>query len=217
MSANQQDKKSIQQKDGVQLIAAKNRFFPMAYNTMSKVVLWLCGIVMVLIIGLVAAFTFRPSPQNYAVDPEGKVTPLIPMTQGVGNEAILDFSGKCIIASFQLDFEKWKSEIGGLAKCYTDGGYNAYVEAIEPIKNRVVEGRYVTSIAFADPPIIAKSAVLDGTMKYKVTAQILIGFEGQTKRISPQAWDVSVIIERVDMAKSSTGIAISSLVAKPAR
>lgn len=214
---NNKTKPAILNKEGVQLIAAKNRFYPLAYQTMSKVLIWQSGVSMVLIIGLVAVIIFRPAPQSYAVSPDGKITPLIPMTQGVGSEAILDFVSKAIIASFSLDFQNWQSQIGGLAKYYTDDGYNAFVQAIEPIKTRVVEGRYITSIGFAEPPIIAKSAVIDGTMKYKITAQILIGFEGQTKKISPQLWDVSVIVERTDMTKSVNGIAISSVVAKPAR
>ncbi|OIR06024.1 macrophage killing protein with similarity to conjugation protein [mine drainage metagenome] len=207
----------LKNKDGIQIIAAKNRFWPLAYQTQSKVLIWQSGVSMVLIIGIVAIIIFRPAPQSYAVSPDGKITPLIPMTQGVGAEALLDFSSKAIIASFTLNFQDWKTQIGGLSKYYTEGGYNNFVSAIEPIKNRVIEGRYVTSIGFAEPPIIAKSAVLDGTMKYKVTAQILIGFEGQTKKISPQVWDISLIVERVSMEQSVNGIAISSVIAKPAK
>lgn len=206
----------IKNTDGVEMNAARNKFFPLAYQMMAKILIWQSATIIVMIIGMTAVIIFRPSPQSYAVSSDGKITPLIPMKVGVGPEAIIDFSSKAVIASFSMDFQNWQQQIGGLSKYFTEGGLNGFVTAIAPIKDRVVEGRYVTSVGFSQPPIIAKSAVIDGTMKYKVTAQILIGFEGQSKKIAPQLWDVSLIVERVNMSKSVNGIAISSLIATPA-
>ncbi len=209
-------KSAIKNADGIEMIAARNKFFPLAYQLMAKIVVWQSATIIVMIISLTAVIIFRPSPQSYAVSPDGKITPLVPLKEGVGHEAIIDFSSKAILASFSMDFQNWQQQIGGLSKYFTADGLNGFVAAIAPIKDRVVDGRYVTSVGFAQPPVIAKSAVIDGTMKYKVTAQILIGFEGQSKKITPQLWDIALIVERIDMSKSVNGVAISSLIATPA-
>jgi hypothetical protein len=77
-----------------------------------------------------------------------------------------------------------------------------------------VEGRYVTSLGWVQPPVIARSEVVGGVMKYKVVAQLMIALEGQGKKIAPQTWDITVIIERVGLEKSVNGIAISSIAIK---
>lgn len=199
----------------IEINSAKTEFFAMSYKTMARIVVWQAITVIVLIIAFAGIIISRPAPNSYAVSPDGKVTKLIPISEGVGAEAILDFAGKALISCYTMDFAHWRDQVGKLAPLFTDSGYGNFTTALKPLIDRIEAGRYVSSVAIAKPPVIAKSAVVDGAMKYKLQAQILVAFDGQSKKINPQLWDVTMIVDRVDMAKSLQGIQISSLIAVP--
>lgn len=171
---------------------------------------------MALILALAAVFIFRPAPPSYAVTPDGRLIKLIPINEGVGKEAIIDFTSRAIINCFSIDFLNWEKQLASLAPLFTDKGYNSFMEAIRPFKERVVQGRYVTLVGLASPPMIIKTGLIKGVMKYRLQTEIVISFEGQTKRVPPQKWEVETIIERVPMSRSPIGIQISSLIAEPA-
>jgi intracellular multiplication protein IcmL len=205
---------AIQNKKLIVDIGNRNGFFPAAMEKLTKIAIWNSALSMVLIMSLAAAYIFQPSPQSYAVSPDGRITKLIPLSESAGPAAIADFASRAIISSYSIDFLNWKSQLGSLATYYTEDGFNTYMEAVMPLKDRVVDGRYITSVGFSSPPIIVKQGVVNGAMKYKVRAGVVIGFEGQTKRIATQNWQVDAIIDRVPSSKSQLGLAISSIIAK---
>lgn len=204
----------IENKKHIELIGERNGMLPAVIEKMSKIAIWNAGVSMALILALSAGYIFQPSPQSFAIDPSGKVTKLIPLSEGVGTEGVVDFVGRTVISSFSIDFLHWETQIGTLAPSFTPGGYISYQKSIELLKDRVVEGRFITAVGMSSPPIVVKSMLIDGVMKYRVRMEILISFEGQTKRIAPQRWQVDVIAERVPTNKSLVGIAVSSMIAK---
>jgi hypothetical protein len=206
---------NIQNKEIIEQAGLRNGFMPEAMERLSRIAIWNAGVSMALILALAGAYIFQPGPQSYAVTPDGRITKLIPLSEGVGTEGLIDFVGRAVIASYSIDFLNWEKQLGALAPLYTESGYNAFMQSVKPLKDRVVDGGYITAVGLASPPLIVKSAVMDGVMKYRVKMNVIIGFEGQTKRISPQTWQVDVIVDRIPTNKSPVGIAISSIVAKP--
>lgn len=204
---------SIKDEHGVEIMAARNGFYPKAYQSLSRIVTWSIALNIIAVIGMAAVIIARPTPQSYAISADGKIIPLVALKEGVGPEAVIDFTGRAIISAFSINFQEWRTQTGATAVYFTDEGHNSYLTAIEPIKNRIVEGKYVSTVAFSELPVIAKSAEITGVMKYKVISKVLIGFEGQSKRISPQIWTVTAIVERVSVSNSPNMIKISSLVA----
>lgn len=207
----------MQNKKMIETAGLRNGFIPAAMEKLSRIAIWNSGVSMALILALAAIYIFRPAPPSYAVTPDGKVVKLIPINEGVGQEGILDFTSRAVIASFSIDFLNWEKQLAGLAPMFTERGYNSYMLAVKPLKDRVTEGRYITQIGLASPPMIVKSGTINGVMKYRIRTVIMIGFEGQSKRIAPQTWGVDTIIERVPMSRSPIGIQISSIVAEPIR
>lgn len=199
----------------IETAGVRNGFIPAAMETLSRIAVWNSGVSMALILALAAIYIFRPAPPAYAITPDGRIVQLVPLSEGVGQAGVLDFASKAVISSYQIDFQNWEKQLGALAPMYTESGYNAYMKAVTPLKDRVVEGRYVTTVGLANPPLIVKSGIIDGVVKYRVRMDILVGFEGQAKRIAPQMWRVDVIIDRVPMSKSPIGIQISSIIAQP--
>lgn len=206
----------IQNKDLVSAIGNRNGLVPKIIEKLSRIAIWNSAVSMVLIMALAAMYIFQPSPQSFAVSPRGVVTKLVPLTEPVGQAGIVNFANQCIIDSYSLDFQNWEKQLGELGSCYTESGYNTYMQAVTPLKERVVEGRYITAAGLSAPAVIVKSGVIDGVLKYRLRAGVVIGFEGQTKRIATQNWQVDVILDRVPVSKNPIGYAISSIVAKQA-
>lgn len=199
----------------IETAGARNGFMPAAMEKLSRIAIWNAGLSMALILSLTAIYIFRPAPPSYAVTPDGRIIQMVPLSEGIGQAGVTDFASRAVISSYQIDFQNWEKQFGALAPMYTDGGYNAFMQSVAPLKDRVVEGRFVTSVGLATPPLIIKSGTIDGVFKYRVRMDILIGFEGQSKRIQPQTWRVDAIIDRVPMSKSPIGIQISSIIAQP--
>lgn len=212
-----QQKKQLdpQTRQVIETVGVRNAFIPAAMERLSRIAIWTSAVSMALILALAAIYIFRPAPQSYAVTPDGRIMPLIPVNQGLGQEAVIDFTSRAVIAAFSMDFLNWKKQLGALAPMFTERGYNAYMEAITPLKDRVVKGRYITQVSLASPMVIVKSKVIQKVMKYRLRGEIIISLEGQAQRIPPQLWEVDVIVERVPMSRSPVGLQISSIIAKP--
>ena len=191
----------------------RNGFLPAAMRSMTIATVMSCGVSMVLISALAAMYVFQPAPQSFAVSPSGQITKLVPLSEDIGQDTIAEFVSRVVVDSYSMDFLNWKKQLGSLSSSYTPQGYNSFMTAIEPLKNRVVEGRYITSVGLLTPPVLEKSALVDGVMKYRIGVDILIGLESQTKRIEPQRWRVEVIAQRVPFSTNPLGVAISSIVA----
>lgn len=205
----------IQNKELIELAGSRNGFMPAAMKQLTRIAIFNSAVTGIMILGVSAVFIFQPAPQTFAITPDGRVVKMIPLNQGIGQDGIADFVGRAVLASYSIDFMNWENQLGSLSQYYTDQGFNSFMEAITPLKNRVVEGRFITSVGYLKAPIIVRSGVVDGVMKYKIRAVISIGFEGQASRISTQSWAVDIVAERVPSNQSLNGIKISSIVAKP--
>lgn len=204
----------IQNKELIETAGLRNGFIPAAMEKLSRIAIWNAGVSMALILALAAIYIFRPAPESFAVTPDGRIIKLIPLSEGVGQEAILDFVGRAVIASYSIDFLNWERQLGALAPMYTDSGYNAYMQAVTPFKERVVEGRYITAVGLVTPPLIIKSGIMGGITRYRIRMDIMISFEGQAKRIAPQTWRIDLLVDRVPTSRNPLGIQISSIVAQ---
>ena len=221
--SNAENKKTprIQNQEIIRTIEAsgyRNGFLPAAMKKMALVAVLNTSLSMVLIASLVAIYLFRPQPQSYAVSPSGRIVKMIPLSQDVDNNdvglnVVASFIGNVIIDSYNIDFLNWKKQLAALSSYYTPEGYNNFMQAITPLKDRVVNGRYITSVGMVTPPVIEKSGVINGVLKYRIGMDIMIGFESETKQIAPQKWHIEIIARRVSFSINPIGVAIESAVA----
>lgn len=205
--------------ESIQSAGYRNGFLPEAMKKITLIAAINSFVTLMLIVSITVVYMFRPSPESFAVSPDGRVTKLIPLSDDITSSgeisqaALSDYVGRTIIDAYSIDFVNWREQLSRLSSSFTPDGYNSFMVAIEPIKDRVVEGRYVTKIGLITPAIIEKSGVISGIRKYKIGMDIMISFESQTKRIDPQKWHVEIIAQRVPFSVNPVGIAINSAVA----
>jgi len=208
-------KKQIANKTAIEAAGYRNGFIPAAMQKLSQIAIWNSALSMIVLMVAIGVYAFRPTPQSFAITPDGHIVAMKPLSDDLGTEAIAGFISNAVVSAYSMDFVNWDKQIGALSPMFTPDGFNAFTKAITPVKERVVDGRYITSIGIIKPPIIVKSAVINGVMKYRIVMEILIAYEGQTKRIDPQHWKVDVIAERVPFSTNPVGIAISRIDASP--
>ena len=203
----------LENKQLVTEMAYRSGFLPAAMKKMTLVAVINSGVSVALIIGMTAMYAFRPEPQSFAVTPDGRIVELKPLDKEISNSAVTGFISRAVIESYTLDFLNWKNQIGALSPLYTQHGYDSFLAAITPLRDKVVEGRFITSVGLVNPPVIVKQAVIGGVMKYRINMDILLGMESQTKRVDSIKWHIDVIADRVPFSVNPVGIAIDSIVA----
>lgn len=167
------------------------------------------------IIGAAAVISFKPAPQNYAITPDGRIAPLVPLTEGLSSAAISNFVSIAVTSSFSFDFRNYNNQLGQVKTMYTDNGYNGFVSAIKPLVDEAKSNALVSTCTILSAPLLVKSGVHAGVMKYKYQTVVLIEMVGQSKNASPRKWVVETIVERVPQSQYPIGVAISRVVATP--
>jgi intracellular multiplication protein IcmL len=211
--------KSQEMINAIQSAGYRNGFLPEAMKKMAFIAVLNTSLSMVLIASLVAIYIFRPQPQAYGLSPSGRIVKMVPLNENIdsnsdlGQSTIANYVANAIVDGYSIDFLNWQKQLSALAPYFTPAGYNAFMVAIEPLKDRVVNDRFITSVSLASPPVIEKSAVVGGVMKYRIGLDIMVGMESQLKKVNPQMWHVEVIAERVPFSQNPVGVAISSAVA----
>lgn len=216
MAETETRKVELKNKKLISEVAYRSGFLPAAMKKMTTVAIVNSAVSVALIIGMSAMYVFRPQPQSFAVTPDGRIVELKPLDKEVSPAAVTDFISRAVIESYTIDFLNWKKQIGSLAPLYTQHGYDSFITAVTPLRDKVVEGRFITTVGLINPPIIVKSAVIGGVMKYRINMDILLGMESQTKRVDSVRWHLDIFVNRVPFSVNPMGVAIDSIVATQA-
>lgn len=165
----------------------------------------------------VALYIFRPVPQNYAITPDGRNIPMTPISEGVLSTVGLgNFVSNAIASSFNFDFRNYASQLGSVRTMYTEAGYNSFSQAIASRVQEAKEKMCVSSATIASVPVLVKSGVHMGVMKYKFQTIVLLEMLGNKECGATSRLMVETVVERVPQHQYPLGIAISRLNAMPA-
>lgn len=204
-----------------ELAGYRNGFLPQAMKKMAMVAIINASLSMILIVCLTAIYIFRPQPDSFAISPSGRIVKMIPLSEdvsgsGLGQNVIASFVANAIIDSYSIDFLNWKKQLASLSKYYTPDGYNNFMVAIEQQKDKVVSGRYITQVSLITAPVVEKTAIVNGILKYKISMDIIIELQSENKRIPADRWHIVTIVRRVPFSVNPVGVSIENVVATTA-
>lgn len=194
---------------------ARLEYYISAYKKMSMVAVVSMSLATASFLGAAAVVSFRPAPQNYAVTPDGRIMPLIPLSEGLSSAAISNFVSNAVVSSFSFDFRNYNAQLGSTKSLYTDAGYNGFITAIKPLVEEAKENSFVSTCTILGAPVLVKSGVHAGIMKYKYQVPVMIEMVAAGKSAMPRKWVVEVVVDRVPQSQYPLGIAISRIVATP--
>jgi intracellular multiplication protein IcmL len=164
----------------------------------------------------VAQFMRKPDPQYFAATPDGRLTPLIPLSVPMVNtDAVLEFSQACMTESFTLDFvdENLRRKLQSLRSCYTTAGYNALMAAMDSsgLIKKIRERRYVASATSGGAGVIsATDPHSPGGYKWTVQQPINITLQNQTEKKS-YTFVMETDIQRIPTVDNPKGIATAAV------
>lgn len=160
-------------------------------------------------------FFIKPSPQNYAIYPDGRLVALTPTWAEMSPDQISNIVSTALLTGLRFDFKNADSQIAKISQFMSPQGYNNFVESIQGIKKQAIDNRYIVSADIVQPTIIGKSIVVDNVRRYRTSTVIKISLEGQNSRLQPVTWVAEGYIRRVPENENPRGFVIDGFLFKP--
>ncbi len=156
-----------------------------------------------------------PQPQYFATTADGRIIPLIPISEPyVTHEILLEWASKAVIRAYTLDYVHWREQLNQMRPDFTDAGFLNHRGALESAGTleAVTQRRLVSAVVTSAPPIIINQGVLADRYVWKLEIPIAIAYEGASKTSAPQRLIAEVLVVRVPTNQLARGIAIHQLI-----
>lgn len=204
--------------DALEVVKLRKLFYRDSY----RVVLLLLAIACVAIVLLLAALTYeithRPQPQYFATTSDGKLIPLIPLSQpNLNSQALTQWAATAILSLYTYDFLNFRSSFQDSSQYFTPAGWTAFLNSLNDSKTlqAVQRDKLTVQAVPAGAVVISRQGVgNDGRYFWQIEMPIQVTYESLSGQFS-QALTIAVTIERVSTLDSKYGVGISQLVEKP--
>ena len=178
----------------------------------------LLGAVVLLILSnmYLAWYATHPDRQYFASD-NGRLFPLIPMSQPYRKTAdVIQYAKDNVTRSFTMDFLNWRQQLEDVRPSYTRAGFKSFLNALQQsgVLDTVKDKRMNMSIS-AGTGVLTLEGSEGGVYQWIIELPIEVRLEGQTTRLPAQRFLSTVRIERVPTLDSIEGIGIGQLITKP--
>jgi intracellular multiplication protein IcmL len=161
-------------------------------------------------------FAVHPDRQYFASH-NGRIFPLIPMSQPYRKAAdVIQYAKDTINRSFTLDFLNWRQQLEDTRQNYTRDGFKSFISSLQTsgVLDTVRNRRMNMSIT-AGTGVLTKEGVENSIHVWYVEVPIEVKLSGQTLELPSQRFLATVRVERVSTLDSIEGIGVSQLVTKP--
>jgi intracellular multiplication protein IcmL len=201
--------------DTLVAIRARNEFYRDNYRKV-LIALNLAILCLIALIGAIIYITTNPpQPKYFATYADGKVVPLIPLTQpNVSPAALLQWANTAVIAVNAYDFFNYRDALQKASEYFTTEGWQAYLSQLKASRNlnTVLEKKLVVSAVATQAPVIIREGILDGAYAWTVQIPIIVTYQSASE-YNQQSLIVTLIIKRISTLTNLNGIGISSYIA----
>lgn len=171
--------------------------------------------VIVFLAAMAGLMAMRPPQHTYfAVDPENRLTRLVPLDHPMLSAAALSaWVSKAMIAVNTYDSANYKQQLSAVAqKYFTLPGWNSYNTAMvksgtwKYIKSQQV----IVSATITGAPVLIKAGIAHGHYEWVFQVPMVVTYAGLTGS-SPQTVTYQVTVVRTPVYKHPAGVAIKSI------
>ena len=223
VDANQPEDKAILQNSEAQeregaagLIHLRNDFYRDSYHRVLKALLLALLVILLTALVLFYVVLNPPKPKYFAVDSNGRITPLVPLNKpNLTRPALLQWVTQAALAAFSFNFVNYKAELQAASEFFTPVGWRTFIQAIEQSNNLVAiksKKLIVSAVAQGAPTIVWSGLMSDGRLAWNIQLPLLITFQS-ANTLSQQAVVVRMRVVRVSTTYSAKGIGIDQFVA----
>lgn len=204
--------------DALEVVKLRKVFYRDSYRTVLLLLFGAIIIIFLLGAALLYEVTHRPQPQYFATISDGKLIPLIPLSQpNLSSQALIQWTATAILSLYTYDFLNYRSSFQNSAQYFTPEGWGAFLNSLNNSKNleAVQKDKLTVQAVPAGAAVIVKEGVnKDGRYFWQVDLPIQVTYESLSGQFS-QALTIAVTIERVSTLDSKYGVGITALVEKP--
>ncbi len=201
---------------GVELVHLRNDFYRDSYQKIVKLLL-VSVLIIVMLSGLLSYLLLNPTkPQYFAVDTNGRITPIIPLNQpNVSPAALLQWATQAVVASYSYNFVNYRQELQAASEFFTPSGWSAFLSALQDAGNlkSIKEKKLVTTaVVVGAPVIIQQGTESTGRYMWRVQLPLLVTYQSASV-LSQQHLVITMKIVRIDTVYSARGLGIDQFVA----
>lgn len=201
--------------DALEVVRLRNNFYRDNYRRLVGILLIMILVNLALIGGIVYLLTHRPSPQYFATNADGRITPLFPLSQPVTTPAeLLQWSNQAIIDTYTYNFVNYRKELQDAAQYFTPEGWNQFQAGLKASRNleTVLAKKFVVTATATGAPTITDQGILNGRYAWRIRMPILVTYENSTERLQ-QPVTANILVVRVSNLDTPKGIAIAQFYA----
>ncbi len=202
-------------KDALTLVHQRNAFYRDSYRRVTQAFLLSLLLCLLSLFLLVYLIVHPPKPRYFAVDPSGRMTPLVPLKQpNMAPSALLQWASQAAITSYSYNFVNYRQELQAAAEFFTPRGWRSFEDALSSSNNlkAIVDKKLVVSaVATGAPVILWQGTWVDGSYAWRVQMPLKVSYQSATQLIG-QSVVVTMLIKRISTLYSARGIGIEQFV-----
>lgn len=193
-----------------EIIRHRTEFYRDGFRSLIGICIVVVIIAAVSVTGNFILLNKKPVIQNFAVTPDGRVTPLIPINEAYLNQtAVLAFAQRAATEPWNIDYVKFVQQLAAIKPLFTKRGYQSFLDAMQKSGNLdlMKSGEMIFYATAAMPPIIVSEGIQDGRYIWKMEVPVKLTMEGRKGRKTVDLL-IRMILTRMPLIENQQGIAV---------
>jgi len=203
----------------LELIVLRNNFYRDNYRRLMLVCLGLICLTGSLIYWGLYERTHQPLPQYFATTYDGKLIPIIPLSEpGITPNNLLQWATDAAQACYTFNFVNFRKALQDIRIYFTKTGYQYFLKALKDSNNldAVQAKQLVVSAVPTGAPVILKKGIFNdgsptGVYSWTVQLPMQLEYRSSNDRFTQKIL-LTMLITRVSTLESPKGVAIASFV-----
>jgi intracellular multiplication protein IcmL len=202
--------------DYSQLEERRNNFYRDSYRKLLNVLIFLLWTALALGVYLGYLVYATPQPSYYASTTSGEVVTMHSLSEPVvTSDFILKWASLLARQIYNLNFDKWQTQLNQVQNKFTTNGWNAMQSALKAsgITSSIEQNKLVTSAVVSGAPVILSREIYHGSFTWTVQFPMLVTFTSASES-RKQTLIVTMRISRVPVLSAPQGIQCDGFAAK---
>lgn len=199
----------------LELVNLRNNFYRDNYRNLMLVCLGLIMLAAALVYWALYERTHKPPAQYFATTYDGKLIPLIPLSEpSLTDNALLQWVTEAAVNSYTFNYVNYRKALQDVRIYFTQSGYQFFLKALSDSNNinAVRDKKLIVSAAPTGAPLILKKGLFNNELFiWDVQLPMEISFRSANDIIR-QNVTLNMRITRVPTLESPSGVGIATYV-----
>lgn len=189
----------------------KNTIYRDHYRIALKTAIMMVILSIILVLILCFQLFFPGKTKYFATTTTGELIPLFSLSEPVVSKTyLLQWASTAARASYNLDFDRYESELQKLASYFTPDAFDKFKQALKDsgTLDSIIKQKLDVSAIASNAPLIIKEFVMNGRHNWIVQVPLLLTLSSSSQTVR-RSVIVTMRIQRVPVLNAEKGIQIS--------